>query len=231
MTRADSSLVLPAGLGRCIGPLLPPGVSPLGLDARRDALVRCPPAMGAPTPLLVLLHGAGGTARQALDLVGDRPVAAVLAMLAPPSRAPTWDVITGGWGPDVVFIGRALQSVAARWPVDPARVAIAGFSDGASYALSLGLANGGLFGSILAFSPGFVAPAPARGRPRVFVSHGTGDGVLPIGPCSRRIVPMLRRAGYEVRYREFDGGHTVPAHIADDALAWAFDDGPPSVRN
>jgi len=42
---------------------------------------------------------------------------------------------------------------------------------------------------------------------------------------------MLRQAGCEVRYREFDGGHTVPAHIADDALAWAFDDGPPSVRN
>ncbi len=85
--QADRSLVLPAGLGRCTGPLLPPGVSPLGLDTLRDVLARCPPATGAPTPLLVLLHGAGGTARQALDLVGDRPVAAVLAMLAPPSRA------------------------------------------------------------------------------------------------------------------------------------------------
>lgn len=175
----------------------------------------------------MLLHGAGGTAQQAMDLVADRAGAAGLALLAPPSRAGTWDVIAGGgWGPDVAFIGRALQAVSARWLVDPARVAIAGFSDGASYALSLGLANGGLFGAVLAFSPGFVAPMPARGRPRVFISHGNGDEVLPIGSCSRRIVPVLRQAGYDVNYREFNGGHAVPGSIADDALAWAFDGGP-----
>ena len=190
--------------------------------------MRCPAATGLPTPLLVLLHGAGGTAQQAVDLVADRAGAAGLALLAPPSRAGTWDVIAGGWGPDVAFINRALQAVSARWPTDPARVAVAGFSDGASYALSLGLANGGLFGAVLAFSPGFVAPVPARGQPRVFISHGKEDEVLPVGPCSRRIVPALRQAGYDVNYREFDGGHTVPRSIADDALAWAFGGGPPS---
>ncbi len=222
-------MYLPTLLEACTGPALPPGTSLLGLDARRDAVVRCPAATGLPTPLLVLLHGAGGTAQQAMDLVADRPGAAGLALLAPPSRARTWDLIAGnGRKPDVAFIGRALQAVFARWPVDPAGVAIAGFSDGASYALSLGLANGGLFGAILAFSPGFVAPGPTRGHPRILVSHGNRDEVLPIEPCSRRIVPALRQAGYDVSYREFDGGHTVPGSIADDALAWAFGAGPPS---
>ena len=50
--------------------------------------------------------------------------------------------------------------------------------------------------------------------------------MLPIGPCSRHIVPTLRQTGYDVNYREFDGGHTVPRSIADDALAWAFGNGP-----
>ena len=95
-----------------------------------------------------------------------------------------------------------------------------GFSDGASYGLSLGLTNGDLFTHLIAFSPGFMAPATKRGKPPIFVSHGTHDGVLPIERCSRRIVPQLDREGYEVRYREFDGTHTVPRSIARDALEW-----------
>jgi phospholipase/carboxylesterase len=30
----------------------------------------------------------------------------------------------------------------------------------------------------------------------------------------------VRDAGYDVRYREFDGGHTVPPAIAREAFAW-----------
>jgi hypothetical protein len=54
--------------------------------------------------------------------------------------------------------------------------------------------------------------------PQVFISHGAGDNVLPIARTSRRIVPRLREEGYQVHYAEFDGGHTVPAAIAEEAL-------------
>ena len=71
----------------------------------------------------------------------------------------------------------------------------------------------------VAFSPGFTAPAGHRGKPPIFVSHGTPrDKVLPIGALSRRIVPDLERDGYEVRYREFDSPRTVPRPVARDAL-------------
>lgn len=125
----------------------------------------------------------------------------------------------GGYGPDVAFIDAALRQTCAGLPVDPARLAIGGFSDGASYALSLGLANGDLLHWVLAFSPGFAAPPDLVGRPHIYVSHGTRDDVLPIEDCSRALVPRLREAGYEVRYDEFDGGHTVPDRQATDALA------------
>ncbi len=54
----------------------------------------------------------------------------------------------------------------------------------------------------------------------MFVSHGVGDNVLPIDRCSRRIVPALRRDGYKVEYREFDGGHSVPSEQARAAVDW-----------
>ena len=194
----------------------------LGLDPGRDGLVRAPAAPDPlrPAPLVVLLHGAGGDAGGALApfhaLADDLGV----VLLAPESRGRTWDVLLGRWGPDVDFVDRALDQAFARYAVDPDRLAVGGFSDGASYALGLGTANGDLFGHVVALSPGFTPRAPAVGRPRLFVSHGTADEVLPIDVCSRRIVPRLRDAGYAVDYREFEGGHTVPETIAAGAMSW-----------
>ncbi len=147
-------------------------------------------------------------------------------LLAPESRGRTWDVILGGYGSDVAFLDSALAAVVARCPVDTTRLAVGGFSDGASYALSLGLANGDVFGAVLAFSPGFMAPLESRGRPRVFVAHGVQDRVLPIDRCSRRLVPVLRRAGYDLSYREFDGGHGMPAGVVAEAVDWMADQWP-----
>jgi len=96
---------------------------------------------------------------------------------------------------------------------------VAGFSDGASYALSLGLINGDLFSDILAFSPGFMAPTEQADAPRVFISHGLRDGVLPIDACSRSLARKLRQAGYDLDYREFDGGHAVPPEMVTAAVA------------
>ena len=201
---------------------VPTGLRPLGLGYGRDGLIYVPagyrPAEEA--PLVLMLHGAGGDARSGISSFLDLADEAGLVLLAPESRERTWDVLVGGYGPDVEFIDRALEQTFDRLAVDAGRVAVEGFSDGASYALSIGLTNGDLFTHVLAFSPGFASPANYRGRPRVFVSHGTRDGVLPIRDTSRRIVPQLKRAGYEVRYREFDGPHTVPRSVAREALEW-----------
>jgi phospholipase/carboxylesterase len=97
---------------------------------------------------------------------------------------------------------------------------VGGFSDGASYALSLGIINGELFSHVLAFSPGFMAPTAQAGKPRFYISHGTEDRVLPIERCSRRIVPQLKRAEYDVVYKEFDGPHTIPADIVRESVKW-----------
>ena len=94
---------------------------------------------------MVMLHGAGGDARGGLKLLKPLADAAGLILLAPASRLPTWDVIFGGYGPDIAFIDSALTQTFSRYAVDPAQIAVGGFSDGASYALSVGITNGDLF--------------------------------------------------------------------------------------
>jgi predicted esterase len=141
-------------------------------------------------------------------------------LLAPSAHQGTWDVIRGGYGPDVLLIDRALEQTFSRYNVDPTHVAIGGFSDGASYALSLGITNGDLFSHVLAFSPGFMAPMEQRGTPQFFISHGIQDSVLPIERCSRVIVPQLKKAGYDVRYQEFEGEHRIPGNIYEEAVIW-----------
>jgi phospholipase/carboxylesterase len=197
------------------------GTRPLRLGGRRDAVLHLPARRsGARVPLLVLLHGAGGSGDSILRRFAALADDAGVAVLAPDSRDSTWDVIGGGYGPDVEFLNRALERVFDSVSADPSRVAVGGFSDGASYALSIGLVNGDLFRRILAFSPGFVAGGQPQGKPRIFVSHGTTDRILPIDRCSRMIVPGLQKHGYEVTYREFVGGHTVPADVAREGMRW-----------
>ena len=143
-----------------------------------------------------------------------------IAVLATDSRGSSWDAVGGSLGPDVAFLDRALDKVFDAVDVDPARIAVGGFSDGASYAISLGLFNGDLFQRVLAFSPGFYVGGAAHGKPRFFISHGTADEILPIDRCSRIIVPALQKKGYDVTFRQFDGGHEIPPNIATAGMRW-----------
>jgi phospholipase/carboxylesterase len=200
-----------------------PGLTELKLTGTsKDALVYLPPGYrrDQPAPLALMLHGAGGGARDLVANSGPVADATNTIILGVDSRGVTWDVLGGGYGPDITFIDQALDSAFSRCAVDPVRVGIGGFSDGASYGLSVGLANGDLFTHVLAFSPGFMVPPVVVGKPRIFISHGTQDRVLEIDSTSRTIVPQLQRGGYKVRYREFVGPHTVPPEVAREALQW-----------
>ena len=199
-----------------------PGLHALALDEERDALLYVPAGYRPdhPLPFVLSLHGAGGSHTSGLYPLHDLADEAGLILLSPASRGRTWDMILGRFGPDIAFTDRALGAAFDQCAIDPARMAIAGFSDGASYALSVGIANGDLFPRVMAFSPGFIAPAGQLGEPGVYISHGTHDAVLPIDRTSRRIVPDLTDAGYEVTYREFDGGHTVPHEVAREGVSW-----------
>ena len=173
-----------------------------------------------PAPFALGLHGASGRAEAGLRVFGPFAEEAGVIQLAPEAMRGAWDVMVGGFGEDVAFVDRALGWVFARYAIDPTHVACTGFSNGASYALSLGLTNGDLFGHLVAFSPGFMAPAELLGRPEVFIAHGTQDNALLIDKTSRMIVPDLRAPGYDVTYREFEGKHEILPRLSRRALDW-----------
>lgn len=218
-TRPENSAALTADPRAGTPERLPePGTHHVGDDALLYVPASAPPTQ--PVPLVVTLHGAGGDAEAGLALLRGLADERGLVLLAPAAAGSTWDAVRGQYGPDVDAIDAALHQVLDDVPADPDRLAVAGFSDGASYAVGLGLANGELFSHVIAFSPGFVPPAPRSGDPAVFVSHGVGDEVLPVDRTSRRIVPALRDDGYDVTYREFDGGHVLPPEVASEAIDW-----------
>lgn len=174
-----------------------------------------------PVPLAIMLHGSGGNAKQGLPLLREFADQWNLLLLAPASQDYTWDIIAGNsYGKDVIFLDEALEYLFERYVIDTRHLAIGGFSDGASYALSVGISNGDLFTHIIAFFPGFYYTVVERGRPGIFISHGISDPVLPINPCSRRIVPQLHRKGLTVVYQEFEDGHVIPPTVAQTAVKW-----------
>ena len=194
---------------------------PLGLGSGRDGVIQMPSVVPAGSaPVLIFLHGATQDHTSVIRRVGEAADQLGIVLVAPDSRNGTWDAIRNEFDEDVVFLNRVLEHVFETVNVDPAHLTIGGFSDGASYGLSLGLINGDLFPRVLACSPGFIMQAPAHGKPRLFFSHGRSDQVLPIDQCSRVMVPRLLSMGYDVTFKEFDGRHELPPEIAIEALRW-----------
>ena len=170
-------------------------------------------------PLVVALHGAGINADGPRAFLGPYAESDGFVLMIPESSDFTWDAIHGVYGPDLATLDAALGVAFRYCAIDNARICLEGFSDGASYALGVGITNPEIFTRVVAFSPGLVTPArPQTEKPKIFVSHGLQDPVLPIDLASRRIVPELEAEGYEVDYREYDGVHSVPPAIARAAV-------------
>jgi predicted esterase len=198
------------------------GYHELRLHDLRDGFFYVPRSYSAlrPAPLLVLLHGGNGSDREwrtesVAALMEDLGV----VLLAPESAAETWDFpLKNRYDQDPPFIDSALAVVFDHCHIDPTAIALAGFSDGATEALGLGVINGDLFSSVMAFSPGGLQVPFHRGRPRVLVTHGKLDTVL--SPVWTRdfIVPELERMGLAVEFIEYLAGHRLPANVFDPAI-------------
>ena len=111
---------------------------------------------------------------------------------------------------------QALAAIHSRYRIN--RIAFAGYSDGASYALSIGITNGDIVSHVIAFSGGFMSVAMQEGAPKVFITHGLQDEQLPIETSGRAIAAKLSAAGYDVSYVEFNGPHAIQPAIVTIAV-------------
>ncbi len=199
-----------------------PGVHELTLGNGQPARMHVAPG-DRERALIVALHGAGGTPFGAIEAFRSALNEPGLVLIAPASKNQTWSVIRSDRDVDLESVDLAAAEAWDRCPIDRKRLALGGFSDGATYALTLGVANGDLFPAVIALSPGGIVADTRRGSPRIFVSHGTEDEVLPIAGASDTIVPQLQEAGFDVTYRRFRGNHEVPPDVAAAAVRWFLD--------
>jgi phospholipase/carboxylesterase len=195
--------------------------SELKLDNTRDGVLYVPKEYkdGSAVPMLVWLHGAGGSGNVSpnLSALADE---FTFVVLAPDSRDWTWGSILGNWEPDFEFLQQAVQQTQTRCTIDRERIWLGGFSDGASFSLSLGISYGNVFRRVYAGSPGVMQPIAVNGKPPIFISHGTADQTMPIDATSRKFVPRLKALGYDVTYREYEGRHQLPPEILREVIEW-----------
>lgn len=179
-------------------------------------------------PLVVVLHGAGRQDEllfKGLQGEADRRDA---IFLIPRSYQMTWDMIAGGNDADLRFLAYCLRWIYQRYPIDPARQALLGFSDGASYALAIGLSNPKLFSAVMAWAAGFLAidtnnlTADDR-KPRLFVEYGDQDPLFPYEAVALPMRDALVKIGYPLVFRTDEGGgHWPSRRFQPDALDWFF---------
>lgn len=201
---------------------VPYGGTRLGMsDDDRDATLYVPKSYkpGVPMPVMMMLHGFAGTGD---GLRGMFPLAEEFGVIiiAPESRGLTWGRSIPGFDADVRYLGPAYRHVAGILDIDDTRVALGGTSDGAGYALSMGLAYGNRFNHVIVFSGGQMIPFRNQGKPKIFIAHGINDTQMPIDMTARKYVPKLKADGYDVTYHEYDGGHRVPAVEIREAFKW-----------
>jgi predicted esterase len=210
---AREPLLAPAALA------LPTGVSRL----TDHALVYVPASTRGPAPLILLLHGAGGNAATFAERFTAQADKRGAVLLAVQSANASWALRPGddarATGSDPANIDAAFTALFAKAPVDPKRIIVAGFSDGASYALWLGRANARLFHGVLALSAGFVIEPPdVDSRQRIFIAHGRRDKVIPFTYVRNTIVPQLERAGFRPKTSWFVGGHVIDEAALNEGL-------------
>ncbi len=187
--------------------------------AESSEILTIPPPGECPgsCPLIVVLHGYGGEARNNAEIY--RRVAAKLgAIVAAPSalrpgpagRGFSWTFRDEAeW-----WVLRAMDRVSAEHPVDPERVVLAGFSQGANVALGVGLRHPRRFAGLLPvaghYDPSRM-PAATRGGPRIYLLTGSRD---PRVDSFRAAERQLAGAGLDVRLRIVPGvGHSYPQRV------------------
>ena len=224
-----ASLCVAVALITAIGPTayaqdkVPYGQSRLGLsDDIRDGTLYIPKSYkpGTPMPLLIMLHGFSGWGDSQRSLFALAEELGFI-VITPESRDITWGKEAPGFDQDVRYIGAAFRHVGSIANIDFDRVALGGQSDGAGYALTMGLAYGDTFNHLIVLAGGgLIEPIRRKGMPKIFIAHGVKDSTMPIDVSGRKNVAQLKKEGYDVTYHEHEGGHGTPREIVRESIEW-----------
>ncbi len=176
-------------------------------------------------PLIVALHGGSGHGQDFLWTWLREARTRGAIVVAPTSRDRTWSLM-GGPDRDAQPLADLVSRVCDHWRIDRGHMLITGMSDGATYSLLGGLADGMPFTHFAPIS-GVLHPdnmvngnlARVRDRP-VYLVHGTLDWMFPV-ETAHMARDTLLGAGADLVFREIeDLSHTYPRDENARILEW-----------
>jgi polyhydroxybutyrate depolymerase len=168
-----------------------PSLVSFSVDGRQRSyrLFVPPPIAGTRHPLLLALHPLGGNALKFERLSGldEGAVAAGAVVVYPDGLGHSWDAGTCcGYAvrhrvDDVRFLTRVVADVQRRLPIDPNRIAVTGFSNGALMSYRLGCERSDLFHVAVVVAGGAVGPRCNPATPVALLHvHGARDALIPL---------------------------------------------------
>jgi phospholipase/carboxylesterase len=200
-----------------------------------------PPGEG-PFPTILALHGWGASAQ---DLLGLAPyLHGGEALVICPQGPVAFEIQQGyygyGWFPirpgrppepaefaqGAALLRGFLDDLLRRYPVNPRKLVVLGFSQGGVMAYDLVLRDPERFAGLVALSSWLpqelvasLGRRPELAQLPVFVAHGSEDPMLPVamGQASRDSLIAL---GVPATYREYPMGHEVRPELLRDVVEW-----------
>ena len=200
------------------------------------------PSGAGPHPTILTLHGRGANA---LDLLGLAPYlcGGKFLMICPqgPLESPigpnavgySWYPMSMAGPPDIGAmlssqkkLRQFLDDCVKRYPIDPKKLVVLGFSQGGVLAYSLALAEPARFAALAVLSswlpeelvPPLSIPDSIQSLPTL-VQHGSEDPMIEVGRAQESI-ERLRQLRLPLTYREYDMGHEITAKSLTDLSAW-----------
>ena len=199
------------------------------------------PSGAGPHPTILTLHGRGANA---LDLLGLAPYLCggkfllicpqgpLETPIGPGATGYAWYPMNFGGAPDLPAILSArekleqfLDAAIERYPIDPKKLVVLGFSQGGVMAYALGLTLPERFAAMVALSSWLPqeafkqAPSGAAQSLPTLVHHGSRDELIDVNRA-RSSVEKLREWRVPVTYREYDMGHEITPKSLTDLSAW-----------
>jgi phospholipase/carboxylesterase len=187
-----------------------------------------------PYPLLVFLHGQGGSEEQVLKLAPrlSRRNYVCIGLRGP---LPLGDDGRDGysWGPDSGgdaliedYVFRAVEQTRRTYHVHSERIYLAGFCEGATLAYRLGLTHPERFAGVIALNGAMPRGGPLLRLPdvrplRVLIGHGIANAVVPLSMAKRDHL-VLYAAGLNVRLRTYPTTHRLHPQMLRDVDHWVM---------
>lgn len=212
-----------------------------------DILLK-PPVLekGRKLPLMVFLHGAGGSAHEMEKVVKPLVEAWNYFIFLPTgsvvkqTRHDT--VLTRDWDPfaDVAGVTEKIEELVRQHDIDPTSIFLSGFSSGATMAYVVGFERPDLFSGLVVFSGTLQKNLIDRGkfnaakaRLPICIVHGWFDNCVPWDRAGSAI-RFLGAEGFRVRGFPYYGGHFFPGNWMDvlkEAMEWCHNVEEPDKRN